>query len=102
MKNPFFDCRREEAALARRRIGHARFSNGYLMEKGPPPYCDDCIVPLSVDHVLVECSSYKGIRDDCFSNIPGPLSISKILTEGHFFFAESIFRFCRGDILSKI
>ena len=57
-KITFIVCRREETTLARLRIGHARYSHGYLMDKGAPPYCDDCIVPLSVEHVLMECRSY--------------------------------------------
>ena len=32
------------------------------MERGHLPYCEDCIVPLSVQHVLAECPSREEER----------------------------------------
>ena len=32
------------------------------MERGRPPYCGDCLVPLTVMHILVECPSYRAER----------------------------------------
>ncbi|KAK4328698.1 hypothetical protein Pmani_000894 [Petrolisthes manimaculis] len=47
--------RRWETALARLHIGHSRLTNGlFLMERASPPFCDDCLVPLTVPHLLVD------------------------------------------------
>ena len=52
--------------LTRLRIGHSHLTHGFLMEQGPPPYCDDCIVPLTVRHLLVECPSFVTERRQHF------------------------------------
>ena len=54
--------RKDEVVLARLRIGHTLLTHGYLMEGGRMPYCGDCLVPLSIKHVLVECPSYRDER----------------------------------------
>jgi ribonuclease HI len=48
--------------LTRLRVGHSQLTHGFLMEKTHPPYCDDCIVPLTIKHILVECPSHSDIR----------------------------------------
>ena len=45
--------RKYEIALAKLKLGHARLTHKYLTEKGRPPYCGYCLVPLTVKHVLV-------------------------------------------------
>ena len=32
------------------------------MERGYLPYCKDCLVPLSVKHILAECQTWKDVR----------------------------------------
>lgn len=54
--------RRSETALARLRTGHTRLTHGYLMSREPQPFCDDCLVPLTVRHFLVECPSLVELR----------------------------------------
>ena len=54
--------RRLETALVRLRIGHTRLTHGFLMCGGVQPFCDDCLVPLTVRHLLVECPSLGDIR----------------------------------------
>ena len=51
--------RQHEVVLALVVIGHTRLTHGFLMERGHLPYCEDCIVPLSVQHVLAECPSLE-------------------------------------------
>ena len=55
--------RRPETALARLRTGHTRLTHGYLMSSGAQPYCDECLVPLTVRHLLVECPSLAELRE---------------------------------------
>ena len=54
--------RRSQTALARLRIGHTRLTHSYLMSDDHQPYCDDCLVPLTVRHLLVECPSLGDLR----------------------------------------
>lgn len=61
--------RREEILLCRLRIGHTRLTHGHLMERRPAPYCDDCLVPLTVAHVLSECPSYEDTRLRLFPSL---------------------------------
>jgi kelch-like protein 2/3 len=61
--------RKHERVLARLRIGHTRLTHGYLMERGRPPYCDDCLVPLTVKHMLAECPSYRAERIRWFPRV---------------------------------
>ena len=44
--------------LTRLRIGHTRFSHGWLLRGDPRPYYHDCIVPLTVRHILLECPTF--------------------------------------------
>ena len=62
--------------LFRLRTGHTRLTHEYLMSASPPPYCDDCIVPLTVKHILVECPSHSAHRG--LFGCPGPPSLEYI------------------------
>lgn len=54
--------RKNETSLTRLRIGHTLATHGHLMEGNPPPYCQDCIVPLTVKHIIAECPSFSEAR----------------------------------------
>ncbi|MPC48435.1 hypothetical protein E2C01_042208 [Portunus trituberculatus] len=54
--------RRKQIVLARLRISHTYLTQRYLLTKNPQPYCDDCLVPLTVRHLLVECPSFIDLR----------------------------------------
>ncbi|KAG0714322.1 hypothetical protein GWK47_014383 [Chionoecetes opilio] len=41
------------------------------MEGGHPPNCDDCLVPLTVRHLLVECPSLGDLREQFLSRCRG-------------------------------
>ena len=56
--------------LTRLLIGHTRLTHSYLMSGDPLPYCEDCIVPLTVRHILLECPSYEQHRQ--LFGFPGP------------------------------
>ena len=73
-----------ERLLTRLRIGHAFLTHGYLMEQRPPPFCDDCIVPLTVRHILAECPTCNDMRRAHFPNIDGDYdeAMRVILAEG--------------------
>ena len=56
--------------LARLQMGHTNLTHSYLMARDPRPYCEDCIVPLTVRHLLVECPSLSHFRG--VYGCPGP------------------------------
>ena len=58
--------RRREVVLCRLRIGHTLFSHGFLMMQNYQPFCSDCIVPLTVRHLFVECPSLLDQREQYF------------------------------------
>lgn len=58
--------RHHEVVLCRLRIGHTLLTHGHLMERRPPPFCTDCVVPLTVKHILAECPTHNNIRRRLF------------------------------------
>ncbi|MPC65066.1 hypothetical protein E2C01_059190 [Portunus trituberculatus] len=49
--------RSAQTFLAQLRIGHTYLTQRYLLTRDPQPYCDDCLVPLTMRHLLEECPS---------------------------------------------
>ena len=80
LPNALCSDRQWEVVLARLRIGHTTITHRYLMERGHAPYCQDCVVPLTVVHLLVECPSYADKRIQLFGQ--GPHRIGEILGGG--------------------
>ena len=54
--------RRLQTSLARLRIGHTCLTHSYLMSGEYQPYCDDCLVSLTVQHLMAECPSLVEFR----------------------------------------
>ena len=48
--------------LNRLRIGHTKITHGFLMERREREFCEDCLVPQSVIHLIVECPTYSDER----------------------------------------
>ncbi|MPC96291.1 hypothetical protein E2C01_091542 [Portunus trituberculatus] len=61
--------------LARLRIGHTYLTQRYLMTRDPESYCDDCLVPLTIRHLLVECPSLIELRHRYLVAVETALSI---------------------------
>ncbi|MPC64615.1 hypothetical protein E2C01_058733 [Portunus trituberculatus] len=53
---------RTQIVLAWLRISHTYLTQRYLLTRDSQPYCDDCLVPLTVRHLLVECPSLIDLR----------------------------------------
>lgn len=89
--------RRQTVILCRLRIGHTRITHGFLMAGDPQTYCQDCLVPLTVKHLLVECPSLGDLRNRFLSggrSADGSYQLVKILGEGADFSDDSgVFRF---------
>ncbi|MPC65227.1 hypothetical protein E2C01_059359 [Portunus trituberculatus] len=72
-----------QTLLARLRIGYTYLTQRYLLTRDPQPYCDDCLVLLTVRHLLVECPSLTDLRHRYLyryrSRDSGVYYISKVL-----------------------
>jgi len=80
-ENSYSDIRVWEVKLARLRLGHCRMTHQYLLGGGDRPYCEDCLVPLSVKHMMIECPSYAEHRARYFRHLGDPLTLRAILGE---------------------
>ncbi|MPD05200.1 hypothetical protein E2C01_100931 [Portunus trituberculatus] len=87
--------RRAQTLLARLRIGHTYLTQKYLLTRAPQPYCDDCLVPLTVLHLLVECPSLTDLRHlyRCRGRDSGVYYISKVLGPERLAQGHDVFRF---------
>ena len=93
---------RTEVVLPRLRIGHTRLTHGHLMEGRPPDFCLGCLVPLTVEYILVECPEYLAERR---LYLPPRPDLLKILStkDNALFNAENIIEFLkRIELLDKI
>lgn len=55
--------RMEQKCLTRCRTGHSRLTKEHVLNKKPIPICSFCQKEISIEHILVECSQLKTIRD---------------------------------------
>ena len=56
------------------RIGHCRLTHSWLLKAEPPPECVFCICPLTMKHLLLDCSDLAVARqqilgDTVFSSL---------------------------------
>ena len=98
--------RRWETVLCRLRIGHTRLTHGYLMAGDQQPVCDDCLVPLTIRHLLVECPSLNDFRRRFLSEAlggDGRYILARILVENVIYDTSGVFRFVvEAGLLIKI
>lgn len=52
-------CPHHETALTRLWTNHTRLTHVYIMSFGVQPNCDDCLIPLTVRHLLIKCPSLR-------------------------------------------
>ena len=58
--------RRDEILIHRLRIGHTYLTHGHLLRAEPPPTCTVCQTELTVEHILLRCSSLSNVRAKYF------------------------------------
>ena len=71
-------------------------THSYLMAGEYQPFCEDCLVPLTVRHLLVECPSLGDIQRRYLSEGlggDGRYILAKILGEEVVYDASGIFNF---------
>ena len=86
--------RRDQAVLARCRIGHSRLTHRHLLVNEPAPECVSCQCPLTVKHILLECIDFTHVRgiyfqagslQDLFTNTHSSLIINFLKRIGLYF-----------------
>ena len=99
--------RRLQTLVTRLRIGHTRLTHGYLLSRDLQPYCDDCLVPLTVRHILVECPSLMDLRHRrlyrCRGGGNGVYCLTKVLGPSCLAPGHDVFRFLEeAGLLPKL
>ncbi|MPC58373.1 hypothetical protein E2C01_052375 [Portunus trituberculatus] len=95
--------RRKQIVLARLRIGHTYLTRRYLLTRDPQPYCDDCLVPLTVRHLLVECPSLPRHLYRCRGRDSGVYYLSKVLGPASLSSGHDIFSYLgKTGLLPKL
>ena len=59
--------RREEIILSRLRIGHSYVTHSHLLRGEPPPLCEHCGKPLTIKHILIECTFFISLRTNYYN-----------------------------------
>ena len=59
--------RREEIILSRLRIGHSYVTHSHILRGEPPPLCEHCGEPLTIKHILIECTFFIGLRTNYYN-----------------------------------
>jgi len=57
---------RDIVTVNRLRIGRTRLTHSYLLAGGDQPECVTCQCPLTVKHILIECTDFRDIDNKYF------------------------------------
>ena len=99
--------RKEEVLLCRLRIGHTRLTHAHLIKREHAPFCDDCLVPLTVEHLLAECPSSSETRRRIYPRVQNrdpPTILSYMLSDHQTnnFCMASLMAYLRDTELDKL
>ena len=78
------NLREEEIALTRLRLGTCLFNKKHLFTREPHPICQLCQTPISIHHILVECTQFINQRAPILSILSKdglPVEVTNILNE---------------------
>ena len=78
------NLREEEITLARLRLGTCLFNKKHLFKREPHPDCEFCHVPISVSHILVDCTHFNNERAPILAILRKeglPIEVASILNE---------------------
>ena len=53
--------------MARLRISHTYLTHSYLLKGGEAPQCVSCNAPLTVEHILTDCTDLEPSRQRFFN-----------------------------------
>ena len=60
--------RRDERLIHRLRVGHTYLTHSFVLKKEQPPQCTHCQVPLTVQHILIDCTHFDSQRVQYFNS----------------------------------
>ena len=60
--------RRDERLIHRLRIGHTHLTHSFVLKREQPPQCTHCQVPLTVQHILIDCTHFNSQRVQYFNS----------------------------------
>ena len=66
-KYHFYCKRKDQVILTRCRIGHSKFSHVHLLNNERAPQYINCNEPLTVKHILLNCTNFDRIRSNHFN-----------------------------------
>ena len=80
-----------QGLLARLQTSRTSLTHGFFIARGGEPYCDDCLVPLTARHLLVDCLNLRELREQYLAQCRGrngsfSLSLARgeeVLSPGH-------------------
>jgi len=100
--------RYDSVLINRLRIGHTRLTNSYLLKGESQPVCEACHSPLTVKHILVDCTHYSAARQryfgvarlkDVFENVASRNIIAYVKVKDLCKKTVQFIYQCKGDIV---
>ena len=95
-----------EVTLARLRLGHTSLTHKYLLSLNKiAPECEECRVPLTVNHILLDCCKFRRFRSPILqyiSSLQISLSIPVLLGNDHPLLLKLLFKFLDDARLSDL
>ena len=64
---PYMSNRKHDSIIRRLRIGHTYITHGYLLRGELAPECIPCNEPLTMKHILLDCTDFANIRTNFFN-----------------------------------
>ena len=58
--------RAEEVVITWLRIGHTKATKSHILSRGPSTACQHCGQTLTIEHILLECTSLQKSRDEYY------------------------------------
>jgi len=68
----------DAVVINRLRIGHTRLTHLHLLTDEDLPTCQVCSLPLTVNHILLECANLNTIRQRFFGSRPLRISLFEL------------------------
>ena len=85
--------RQWERCLTKLRIGHSKLTHGHYLSREQPSTCEDCgeDTPLTIKHILTECSSLNNRRRQFFDSTNK--TMKQLLNDGDTTYGGTLYKF---------
>ena len=92
-----FSSRADEIKFTRLRLGHTRLTHEFIFKNTPPPICNECRVPFTIEHILLVCPRYYQERLNNFGN--QILTLEILLNRKNFQYTRNVLQFLKDSNL---